>query len=66
MNDYMAYYDPGDGVRQAEFETASMTVERTSADLLERGASGGGKRPAGQASPRWAAEHPGTRSSNLI
>ena len=37
MNDYMAYYDSGDRVRQAEFEAASLTVERiVHRILLER------------------------------
>jgi cytochrome P450 len=43
MNDYMAYYDPADGVRQAQFETASLTVERiVQRILLERRLLGGG------------------------
>ena len=43
MNDYMAYYDSGDRVRRAEFEAASLTVERiVQRILLERRLLGGG------------------------
>src|ERR1700730_560064 len=42
MNDYMAYYDSGDRARRAEFEAASLTVERiVQRILLERRLLGG-------------------------
>jgi len=43
MNDFMAYYESGDGVRREQFEAASLTVERiVQRILLERRLLGGG------------------------